>query len=223
MQLQPARRARSPRSVSSQYRKKSSSNRAHRVEHLAAVHGRAAAGQQNLFFGGEALGRLEMAALLAAAVRAHQHAGRIQAPLARQHNRGRPHAGLRIGFGRAQQRAEPARIGYRVVVDGRQQRSARFTERRVDGRAETHIAFLLHDAYAETGGIGGADQALAAVIHDDDLKTAFGLAGQRRKTFQEGRSRLQGRDRYCDTRFGQLKDFTRFRASARHRRSAPGR
>ena len=91
-----------------------------------------------------------MAALLAAAVARHQHAGGIQAGLAEEaHLRG-AHAGVGPRFDGARPAREPARMGHRIVVQGGQIRRGGGAKPLVDGRAEAGVARIFDHARARS-------------------------------------------------------------------------
>ena len=171
---QPAQRARRPRSVSSQYRKKSSSKKPDFFQHLAAIQGGGAAGKQRLLRPGKSAEALPVAALLTASVPAHQHARGIQPVLAEEPNLRGGHPGIGAAIEGADERVEPAGMRHGIIVKGGEIGRGGSLKSLVDGGPVTAVAGIFDYAGAVRYAVA-AHQTLAAVIDNDHFEVLPGL------------------------------------------------
>ena len=126
-----------------------------------------------------------MAPLFAAAVAGNEHARRIQLALRIEpHARG-AHSGIGSVFDRAEQCREPAGIRNGVVIERRQIGSAGAPEGLIDGSAKACVDAVLNHGRVGTGSVAALHQLMAAVVHDDDLEVAPGLAFERPHAIDE--------------------------------------
>ncbi len=140
--FQPAQRARRPRSVSSQYRKKLSSNSPIRFQHRAAIKRGRAAGEQGLSDTGKSSGGCPLAALLADAIACQKHAGGIEPVLAEEADLGGAHTRIGAAGDGAHQGVEPSRTGHGIVVQHCDIRRGGCLDAAVDGGSEADFVAL---------------------------------------------------------------------------------
>ena len=144
-----------------------------------------------------------MAALLAAAVARHQHAGGIQAGLAEEAHLGSAHAGVGAGFQGGDQRRQPARMRHGIVVEGGDKGGSGGANPLVDGRAEACVARILNHARARPRAIP-AYQAVAAIVDDHHFEIWPRLPGERLHALQKPRIRSEGGDYH---RYEEVRQF----------------
>ena len=149
--------------------------RADLLQHGAPVEGRRAAGEENFFRHWKKMRRTAVAALLAAAIAADQHAGGIQRVFAVESDLRGAHARVRARFHGRDQSCQPARNGRRVVVECSQIAAVRLAQGLVNGGAEAYIARLLDYARIRGHRPVKAHCARAAVIYDNHLKIVLCL------------------------------------------------
>ena len=144
-----------------------------------------------------------MAALLAAAVARHQHAGGIQPGFAKKTHLRSAHAGIGTGVHGADERRQPLRMGHRIVVERGHIRGSRGAKPLVDCPTETGIARVLNHARARRRTVA-AYQAAAAIIDDHHFEIWPRLPGEGLHALQKPRIRSESGDYH---RYEEIRQF----------------
>ena len=116
-----------------------------------------------------------MSALFTAAIGTQQHAGRIEAPIARQAYLRCTHSDIAARFTGFEKSLKPTGVSDSIVIEGRDKWSVRSADPLVDGSSKTQVFVVRDDSSEAVLGAVPGEQVVAAVIDHNNFEVVQSL------------------------------------------------